>query len=303
MEEPRRRPFEEPFEELLDRDEGTGHRSGECSRGHPRAATGARTTSDSSVPAEGTSTQSPDDGAPFLTTDSCRSFACVVVREHRSSGHDRPRVVSDGPPDRGRVCFTVRSGRVDQDLHSGRGRVRPVAGLRRPEARRRVHAPRRASAQRAAAGHAYRGGRARHCVERRDGWRDTGRKDDDDIGSIGESVDPVTRWLAARPTRSARASSTNSSRPTCSTWSHGVSHCRSAPPRGDWSKAPPRGIVGFVDHFPSWKLHDAVTALRKKLNWSKPEPLSRFTEGGLTAGVSGGVGVAPLGPFEVRWIC
>ena len=33
VKEPRRRPFKEPFKELLDRDDGTGHRAGECSRG------------------------------------------------------------------------------------------------------------------------------------------------------------------------------------------------------------------------------------------------------------------------------
>ena len=56
-------------------------------------------------------------------------------------------------------------------------------------------------------------------------------------------------------------------------------------------------VVGFADHLPSWKLHDAVSGLRKRLNWTQPEPLSRFTEVGLTQGVSGGVGVAPLGPL------
>jgi hypothetical protein len=55
--------------------------------------------------------------------------------------------------------------------------------------------------------------------------------------------------------------------------------------------------VGFADHLPLWKLHDAVSGLRKRLNWTQPEPLTRFTEVGLTEGVSGGVGVAPLGPF------
>ena len=52
-------------------------------------------------------------------------------------------------------------------------------------------------------------------------------------------------------------------------------------------------VVGFADHLPLWKLHDAVTALRKKLDWTMPRPLSRFTEGGVTVGVSGGVGVNP----------
>ena len=58
-----------------------------------------------------------------------------------------------------------------------------------------------------------------------------------------------------------------------------------------------RKVVGFADHLPLWKLHDAVTGLRKRLNWTRPEPLSRFTEVGLTQGVSGGVGVAPWGPL------
>ena len=56
-------------------------------------------------------------------------------------------------------------------------------------------------------------------------------------------------------------------------------------------------VVGIADHLPSWKLHHAITGLRKRLNWTQPEPLSRFTEVGLTQGVSGGVGVAPFGPL------
>jgi hypothetical protein len=56
-------------------------------------------------------------------------------------------------------------------------------------------------------------------------------------------------------------------------------------------------VVDFADHLPLWKLDDAVTALRKKLNWTMPEPQSRFREVGVTVGVSGGVGVDPLGPL------
>lgn len=56
-------------------------------------------------------------------------------------------------------------------------------------------------------------------------------------------------------------------------------------------------VAGFADHLPLWKLHDVVTALRKRLDWTMPEPLSRFTEGGVTLGASGGVGLDPLGPL------
>jgi hypothetical protein len=56
-------------------------------------------------------------------------------------------------------------------------------------------------------------------------------------------------------------------------------------------------VVGFADRLPLWKLHDAITALRKRLDWTMPEPLSRFTEAGVTAGASGGLGFDPLGPL------
>ncbi len=56
-------------------------------------------------------------------------------------------------------------------------------------------------------------------------------------------------------------------------------------------------VVGIVDHMPLWKAHDAITALRKRLNWKRPEPLSQFTEAGNTAGVSAGAGLDPLGPL------
>ncbi|MEO8692660.1 MAG: hypothetical protein ABI658_04035 [Acidimicrobiales bacterium] len=56
-------------------------------------------------------------------------------------------------------------------------------------------------------------------------------------------------------------------------------------------------VVGVVDHLPLWKAHDAITALRKRLNWTRPQPLSQFTEGGVTAGVSAGAGLNPLGPL------
>ncbi|HUP76232.1 MAG TPA: hypothetical protein VM282_24575 [Acidimicrobiales bacterium] len=62
-------------------------------------------------------------------------------------------------------------------------------------------------------------------------------------------------------------------------------------------KSVAKKVVGFADRLPLWKLHDAITALRKRLDWTMPEPLSRFTEGGVTAGVSGGVGFDPSGPL------
>ena len=43
-------------------------------------------------------------------------------------------------------------------------------------------------------------------------------------------------------------------------------------------KGAAKKVVGFVDHLPLWKLHDAVTALRKRLNWIEArtaEPVHR----------------------------
>jgi hypothetical protein len=63
------------------------------------------------------------------------------------------------------------------------------------------------------------------------------------------------------------------------------------------AKGVTKKVVGSVDHLPLGKAHDAVTALRKRLNWNRPKPLSQFTEGGLSAGVSAGGGLNPLGPL------
>jgi len=54
-------------------------------------------------------------------------------------------------------------------------------------------------------------------------------------------------------------------------------------------------IVGVADHLPSWKLHDVISGLRKRLNWNPPAPLSTFTEGGLSAGTTGGFGLGFMG--------
>ena len=59
-------------------------------------------------------------------------------------------------------------------------------------------------------------------------------------------------------------------------------------------------VVGFVDHLPLWKLDGVVSGLRKRLNWARPEPLSSFTEAGITAGSNAGFGVGPLGKLPVK---
>jgi hypothetical protein len=66
------------------------------------------------------------------------------------------------------------------------------------------------------------------------------------------------------------------------------------------AKGVTKKVVGVVDHLPLGKAHDAVTALRKRLNWTKPEPLSQFTEVGMSLGASAGAGLnlwGPLGPL------
>ena len=43
-------------------------------------------------------------------------------------------------------------------------------------------------------------------------------------------------------------------------------------------------VTGFADGLPLWKAHGPVTAMRRRLNWSAPAPLSTYTEVGVTAG-------------------
>jgi hypothetical protein len=59
-------------------------------------------------------------------------------------------------------------------------------------------------------------------------------------------------------------------------------------------------FVGFADGLPLGKAHGLVSALRKRLNWSRPPPLSTFVEVGATAGTNAGAGLPLLAKIPIR---
>ena len=112
MEEARRRTFEEPFEEPLDRDERAGHGARECTResGRPRPAAGREVPSVSIGPRD--LRRTPEDLAEPCPRSSPSRSANVVGRVTRSS---RRHLLASG----GR--WPCRP--------SGRGRSRPARAL------------------------------------------------------------------------------------------------------------------------------------------------------------------------------
>ena len=61
-----------------------------------------------------------------------------------------------------------------------------------------------------------------------------------------------------------------------------------------------RRVAGIADGLPLWKAHGLVSALRRRLDWSAPQPRSTFFELGVTAGSNASLGLPVLGKIPVK---